>query len=202
MPKFNESHSTVVERANELAGDLAVRIAPTVQATRDMAAPVLADARDKAGPAIETVKTKLTTDVLPALVAAAVVADKATEEVRGETKKRGLAAIAALRGEVALPKETHRLRNFLVVIGLGGVAAAVAKKFSDRPASTTWESTPAPVTTPSTTPSTTETGTHRADEGTDVGGASPDVVAADAASEPHAATNPDDPMETIDVSKS
>ena len=44
-------------------------------------------------------------------------------------------------------------------------------------------------------------GAHRAEgaDADDPGGASPDVAAADAASQPHEATTPDNPAETIDV---
>lgn len=213
MPKNKKGRSATLERANDLASDLADRIAPTYENARDKAvpllhdardkaAPVLADARDKAAPAFEGAKDKFTSDVLPVLTAAAVAAGSATEEVRGETKKRSRAAVAALKGEVDVPeKKTHRFRNFLIVLGLGGIAAAVAKKLSDRPATTTWQSQPS-------TPSPGEAGAHRApvaepaaDAGTDQGGASPDVAAADAAAEPHEATTPDDPAETVDVSQ-
>jgi hypothetical protein len=89
-----------------------------------------------------------------------------------------------------------------VVLGLGGIVAAVAKKLSDREATTAWQSsyTPTPAAPASSA------GAHRADESADAaandqGGASPDVAAADAAAAPHAATTPDDPAEVIDVSK-
>ncbi|MBA2464224.1 MAG: hypothetical protein H0V42_04520 [Nocardioidaceae bacterium] len=213
MPKTKKG-SAMRKRANVLASDLTDRLAPTVEGARDKAAPVLADARDRATPAYEGARDRFTSDVLPVLTAAAVAASEATEEVRGEIKKRGRATVAALRGELEAPKKTHRFRNFLVVLGLGGIAAAVAKKLSDRPATTTWESTPTPTPSPAGSPAA-EAATHRApvapvadassagdvdDLGTDYGGASPDVAAADAAAEPHPATTPDDPATTVDVS--
>lgn len=217
MPKTKKGRSAAKERANDLASDLADRITPTYETAldkavplfndaRDKAAPVLADARDKAAPAFEGAKDRFNAEVLPLLTAAAVAASEATEEVRGETKKRSKAAVAALKGEVEAPeKKTHRFRNFLIVLGLGGIAAAVAKKLSDRPAATTWQSQPS---------TSSATGAHRApvaepaavvdpaaESDTDQGGASPDVAAADAAAEPHEATTPDDPAETVDLTQ-
>ena len=211
MSKTRKGRSQAMERANVFASDLADRIAPTVESARDRAVPVIADARDKAAPAFGSAKDRFNSDVLPALTAAAVAAGEATEEVRGETRKRSKAAVAALKGEIEAPKETHRFRNFLVVLGLGGIAAAVAKKLSDRPATTTWQSTP--TSTPSSPPTSSPTftpepassaGTHRApvgDPGNDFGGASPDVAAADAAASPHPASTPDDPVTIVDLSK-
>ncbi|MBA3412000.1 MAG: hypothetical protein H0U15_14440, partial [Geodermatophilaceae bacterium] len=125
MSKTRKGRSQAMERANVFASDLADRIAPAVESARDRAVPVIADARDKAAPAFGSAKDRFNSDVLPALTAAAVAAGEATEEVRGETRKRGRAAVAALKGEIEAPKETHRFRNFLVVLGLGGIAAAV-----------------------------------------------------------------------------
>lgn len=203
MPKKSK---TLLDHANELATDLAEKIGPqvesAVESAREKAGPVLAEAREKAGHASTDARDRIATEVIPVIVAALAAAGEATEDVRGETRKRGKATVAALKGEVEAPKKrkkTHRFRNFLLLLGLGGVAAFVAKKLSNRPSSTTWESTyttsPAPAA---------PAGAHRAEgaEGADdQGGASPDVAAADAASEPHAATTPDNPAETIDVKK-
>ncbi len=211
MPKSKKATATAADRASEIAADLAERIAPTVELARDKtapllaearekAAPVLADARDKAAPVVTDARTKFTTEVLPALTAAVAAANEATEDVRHESAKRGKAAVAALRGDVEPPKKTHKLRTLLVLLGLGAVVAFAAKKMSDRPATTTWE----PPTVPPPAPAT---GTHRAETGAtgeeadDTGGASPDVAAADAAAEPHRATTPDNPAETIDIKR-
>lgn len=202
MPK------TKTKKIREHATDLADRIGPTVESARDKAAPLLADARDKAaplvadardkaGPALSEARDRLTHDVLPIITAAIAAASEATEDVRGETRKRGKAAVAALKGEVEAPKKKHRLRKALILLGLGGIAAAVAKKLSDRPATTAWQSSYTPTPT---APAGDAGGAHKADAD-DQGGASPDVAAADAASSPHPATTPDNPAETIDVSK-
>ena len=201
MPKKSK---TLLDHANDLETDLVDRIGPqvehAVETAKDKAGPVIAEAREKAAPAVHDARDRINTEVIPAIAAAIAAANEATEEVRGEAGKRSKAAVAALKGEVEAPtkKKTHRLRNFLVVLGLGGLVAFVAKKLSDRPSSTTWESNYTPAPAP-TTP-TSAAGAHRAeDEGNDQGGSSPDVAMADAAAEPHEATTPDNPAETIDV---
>jgi hypothetical protein len=201
MPKKSK---TLLDQANDLATEIVEKVGPQVEhameTAKEKAGPVIAEAREKAGPAVSDAREKISTEVIPALTAALAAADEATAEVRGEAGKRGKAAVAALKGEVEAPtpKKSHKFRNFLLLLGLGGVVAFVAKKMSDRPASTTWESNYTPAPAPQATPSE---GAHRAEgaEADDQGGASPDVAAADAAAEPHAATTPDDPAETIDV---
>ncbi len=199
MPKKSK---TLLDQANDLATELVEKVGPQVEhameTAKEKAGPMIAEAREKAGPAVSDAREKISTEVIPALTAALAAADEATAEVRGEAGKRGKAAMAALKGEVEAPpeKKSHKFRNFLLLLGLGGVVAFVAKKMSDRPASTTWESNYTPAPAPQATPSE---GAHRAGDANDQGGASPDVAAADAAAEPHEATTPDDPAETIDV---
>jgi len=179
------------------ASELASKIGPRVEQAREMAVPLLVEAREKAGPVLSDARDKLgerrTNDVLPALSAAVAAADHATEDVREEARRRGLAAAAALRGEVELPKKRHRIRRLMIVLGLGGVAAAAAKMLSDRQASTAWQSSytppPAPASAPTSAPS------H------DEAGATPDVAAADAQAEPHGVTTPDSPATEADLTE-
>ncbi|MGZ4494207.1 MAG: hypothetical protein ACXVWU_05870 [Nocardioides sp.] len=182
------------DKAVPLLADARDRAVPLLHEARDKAAPYVAEARDKATPALQDARDKFNADVLPALTAALAAVDEATEEMRGETKRRGKAVAAALKGEVEAPKKTHKLRNGLVVLGLGGVAAVVARKLSDRKATTAWQSS----YTPTPAAPAGEAGAHRADA-VDEGGASPDVVAADNAAEPHPATTPDNPAVEVDV---
>jgi F0F1-type ATP synthase membrane subunit b/b' len=185
------------EKAAPLIADAREKAAPLVAEAREKAAPLVAEAREKAAPALHDAKDRLNSDVLPVLTAAVAAAGAATEDVRGETAKRGKAVAAALKGEVEAPKETHRLRNLLVLLGLGGIVAFVVKKMSDREPTTAWQSSYTPTPT-----GTAGGGAHKAEESADdAGGASPDVAAADAAASPHPATTPDNPAETVDVSK-
>jgi vacuolar-type H+-ATPase subunit H len=236
---------TRTQKMRDQAGEVMDRLAPHVETAREKAAPVIADAREKAGPMIaearekaapyvtearekaapvvEGAKTKFTTEVLPVITAAAAAAAEATEEVREEAKKRGAATAAAIKGEIEAPtKKSHKLRNILVILGLGGIAAFVAKRMSDREASTAWQSsyTPTPSSAgTSTTPSYSAPGVATGGAGgpameetplgtaaaaaaakaRDEAGAGPDEAAADAAEQPHSATTPDNPVEEIVV---
>jgi vacuolar-type H+-ATPase subunit H len=221
------------KKMRDQASELADRLAPHVEAARDKAAPVLADARDKAGPMLSDARDKagplladardktaplvadarerLSNDVLPALAAAVAAAGDATEDVRAEAKKRGKAAAAALKGDVEPPGEKkHRLRKLLIVLGLGGVAAAIAKKMSSRKPTTAWQSSYTPTPAP---PSPVHAAPRHVDDtATDAGAAAtagdddeaaalPGEAVADEAATPHAATTPDDPAEEIDLTK-
>lgn len=192
--------ATVAEargKAAPLLADARERTAPLIADAKEKAAPLVAEAREKAAPALHEARDRINSDVLPVLTAAVAAAGAATEDVRGETAKRGKAVAAALKGEVEAPKQTHKLRNLLILLGLGGLVAFVVKKKSDREPTTAWQSSYTPTPT-----STTAGGAHKAEEAADdAAGASPDVAAADAAAAPHPATTPDNPAETVDVSK-
>ena len=150
MFKSKSKSQRMREQATEVAGDLMERLAPHVESAREKAAPLIADAREKAAPvlaeardratpAFDSAKTKFTAEVLPVVTAAMATAAEATEEARHEARKRGLATAAALKGEVAVPeKSSHKFRTFLVITGLAGLVAMIAKRFSDREASSAW----------------------------------------------------------------
>lgn len=200
MPKKSK---TLLDQANGLASELADRIGPQVESAvetaREKAGPVIVEARDKAAPVVADAREKLTTEVLPVITAAIAAAEAATEPVRDETKRRGKATVAALKGQIDAPKpKRHWFRKTLLVLGVLGIAGFIAKRLADRPSTTTWESTPAPAPAPAS-----PAGAHRAStpDTDDQGGASPDVAAADAAAEPHQVTTPDNPAETIDVKR-
>ncbi|HET7388693.1 MAG TPA: hypothetical protein VFJ19_18730 [Nocardioidaceae bacterium] len=193
-----------VEKARDKAGpmlaDARDKAGPMLADARDKAGPMLADARDKAGPYVAEARERFNRDVIPAVSAAIAAADEATEDARAEGRRRGKAALAALKGEAEAPRKRHRLRNLLFVLGLGGLVAAIAKKLSDREPTTAWQSsyTPPPPPAPASPADDATTGSHRAH---DAGAATPDVAAADAEAEPHAATTPDEPAEETDVTK-
>jgi len=202
-----------VESAREKAAPVIADAKVRASDARDKAAPVIAEARDKAAPHIDSARTRFNAEVLPVITAAVAAASEATEEVRGEAQKRGRATAAALKGEVAVPqKKSHKLRNLLVLLGLSGVAAYVAKKMSEREASTAWQSSYTPTPAAPTSAGTATSAAAGSDEtpmGTaaaaaaarahDEGAAAPDEAAADAAEVPHPATTPENPAEEITV---
>ena len=187
----------VRDHASDLADQLAPHVdtarkkaGPLLAEAKDKAGPLIAEARDKSGPVISDARDRLASDVLPRLNAALAAVEEATEDVRTEAKRRSKATAAAIKGEVDAPKKKHRLRRMLIVVGLGGLAAAVAKQLSDRQATTAWQSAYTPPPAPSA-PS------HVDDEAA----AAPDEAAADAAREPHTATTPDNPAEEVHLKK-
>lgn len=202
----------VRDKAGPMITEAREKAAPVIADAKEKAAPMIADAREKAGPVLSDARSKLTNEVLPVITAAVAAASEATEDVRAEAKKRGAATAAALKGEIEAPKKKskHRLRTFLVVLGLGGIAAAIAKKLSDREATTAWQSsyqptpaTPTPAPAPAAAaPASDETPTATAAAAAaaaDEGGSAPDEAAADAAEHPHAATTPDQPAEEVNL---
>lgn len=224
---------TKTQLMREQAEEVMERLSPHVEVARkeaklraaearEKAAPYVHDVKERTAPAVEGAKAEFTTKVLPVITAAVAAASEATEEAREEARKRGTATAAALKGEVEAPrkKESHKLRNLLLLMGLGGLVAFVAKKMSDRDASTAWQSSYTPSSTGSSTgttptysaPGVSAAGAAEVDDtpmGTaaaaaaaqarDEAGAGPDEAAADAAEAPHTATTPDDPAEEIKV---
>lgn len=205
--KIRDHATELGTRAGATVAEAREKAAPLLADARDRTAPLLAEAREKAAPALHEARDKISTDVLPVLTAAVAAAGAATEDVRGETAKRGKAVAAALKGEVEAPRQSHKLRNLLVLLGLGGLVAFVVKKKSEREPTTAWQSsyTPTPAGTGAAGAGTAAGGAHKADDADDTAddtaGASPDVAVADAAAAPHPATTPDNPAETVDVSK-
>ena len=197
------------DKAVPVLADARDRAVPVLVDARDKAAPYVAEARDKAAPYVSDAREKFAETVLPALTAALASVDEATEDVRDETKKRGKAVAAALKGEVAVPeKKKHRGRKLLVLLGLSGLGYAAFKKFGSKQPTTNWQSsyTPPPAPTPSPAGGPVATGgagAHRLDaEGDDTAASDPSEAASDAADVPHDATTPDNPVEEVDVNKS
>jgi hypothetical protein len=199
------------------ASDLAESLAPHVENARDKAAPMLADARDKAGPLLADARDKaapyvaeardrIASDVLPAVSSALGSLDEATEDVRHETLRRGKAVTAALKGEIAAPEPKRNKRRgplLLVLLGLGAIGFAVARRLADRQATSTWQSsyTPPAPASPSTAPASPAAAASPAPGTADTAASDPAEAAADATEAPHTATTPDEPATEIDVDK-
>ena len=145
--------------------------------------------------------------MLPVLTAALASVDEATEEVRDETRKRGKAVAAALKGEIEAPEKKHRGRKLLVLLGLEWSRLRrlqeVRRQAADHqlavvlhPAAGARPPTPAggPV-------AGAGAGAHRAEGADDVAASDPGEAASDAADVPHDATTPDNPVEEVDVTK-
>jgi len=198
------------EKAAPVLAEAREKAAPVLAEAREKAAPFVSEARDKAAPLVSEARDKITTEMLPAVTAAIATLDEATHEAREESKKRGKAAVAALRGEVEAPKKKHRGRKLLILFGLGGLIFAVSRILGKRQPTTNWQSsyTPPPAPTPSPaggpvadTATGTTAGAHRADTGDDEAASDPAEAASDATDVPHDASTPDNPVEEVDVNK-
>jgi len=194
------------DKAVPLLTDARDKAAPYISDARDKAAPLLADARDKAAPVVSDARERFQKDVLPAVTAALASLDEATEDVRAEGKKRGKAVVAAAKGDISAPEKKHRVRNLLIIVGLGGIAYAATKAMGKKQPTNNWQSSytppPAPTPPPAGGPvaGAGNAGAHRA-EPDDEAASDPAEAASDAADEPHAATTPDNPVEEVDVTK-
>jgi hypothetical protein len=132
---------TLRDHASDLADSLAPHVenardkaAPVLADARDKAVPLLADARDKAAPYTAAARDRIVSEVLPVVSSALGSLDDATEDVRNETLRRSKAVSAALKGEIAAPEPKKRRRGPLVLIllGLGGIGFAVARRLGSR----------------------------------------------------------------------
>ena len=223
MGKNKTLREQLREQASDLAGTLAPHVenardkavpvlteardkaVPVLTEARDKAAPYVTEARDKAAPYVSDARDRFSETVLPVLTAALASVDEATEDVRDETKKRGRAVAAALKGEIEAPKKKRRGWKLLVLLGLAGLGYAGYQKFGGKQPTTTWQSSytppPAPTPAPAGGP-VAGAGAHRADaEPDDTAASDPAEAASDATDVPHDATTPDTPVEEIDVTK-
>ena len=217
-----EKAGSAREKAAPFVHEAREKAAPYVQEARDKAAPLVQEAREKASPVVESARAKFTTEVLPVITAAVAAASEATEEAREEALRRSHATAAALRGEIEAPrKKSHKRRNLLLLLGLSGIAALVAKRMSDRQATTAWQSSYTPSAPTSTggasapsysAPGVAASGGPDVDDtprgpaaaaaaakARDEAASAPDEAAADATEHPHRATTPDNPAEEVRI---
>ena len=94
------------------------RVAPVL----DEAKVRLAPAVDRLGPAVETARSRLRSDVVPAVVAAAETARDNSAPARTEAKERATEAVRALRGQ----RRRSRRWPLALMCLLGGAALGAA----------------------------------------------------------------------------
>lgn len=210
------------------AAELVEQVTPHVEAARErlvndylpVAQSLLADARDTA--------RDLTIDARDAAQEAAANAEKSTRKTRKKAAKKArskaaqLAAAAATAAPMTAPladkvaakvePKRGRKKRVLVLLGLAGLGAFIAKKLSGSGQTPSYTPShtpqsrpvpsprPAPVADPLTRASTPPPAAEEPDSTVDRGGAFLDEAAADAAEEPHKVTTPDQPLSVEDVS--
>ncbi|MEV0793097.1 hypothetical protein [Kribbella sp. NPDC050459] len=182
---------TAREKVSPYAEKAVERGAHLASQAVEKAGPVLDDALAKVGPATEhaaeKARERLNDDLLPKVTAALATLAAAAEPVVEETARRGKATKAALKGELDVPKKSHKLRNVALFLGLGALAAAAVKKLLTPP-EPAWQSTPtsgrdyssAPAGTASR-PTDTTTSSNGQTDAKPASEAKPDAATTDAA---------------------
>ncbi|TWD80631.1 hypothetical protein FB561_1716 [Kribbella amoyensis] len=136
---------TAREKVSPYAEKAVEKGATLAQSAVEKASPVIDDALSKVGPATEhaaeKARERLNDDVLPKVTAALATLAAAAEPVVEEAGRRGKATKAALKGELEVPKKSHKLRNVVLFLGFGALAAAAVKKLLTPP-EPAWQSTP------------------------------------------------------------
>ncbi|MFB6723383.1 DUF5324 family protein [Kribbella sp. NPDC056345] len=143
--KLGPAVGTAREKVSPYAEKAVERGAHLAHVAVEKAGPRIDDALSKVGPATEhaaeKARERFNDDVLPKVSAALASLAAAAEPVVEETSRRGKATKAALRGEIDVPKKSHKLRTAVLLLGLGALAAAAVKKLLTPP-EPAWQSTP------------------------------------------------------------
>lgn len=175
---------SLIDQAAEYVESVKPHVESAVTTAKDKALPLFADARDKAAPMIAEGAARAADR---AALSATIAAEKAAIG-----RELAAAKVAELKGE-APKKKGSKLKKLFLIGTLAAIGAAVFKKVKGDQASDNWQSSyvptpppPAPVPDP-------------ADSTDDSGGSSPDEAMSDASDEPHAATTPDQPVETVTI---
>jgi hypothetical protein len=140
-----DSVGSARERVSPYAEKAVERGAAVAHAAVEKAGPVIDDALSKVGPATEhaaeRARERFNDDLLPKVTAALATLAAAAEPVIEESTRRGKATAAALKGEIDVPKKSHKLRKVVLFLGFGALAAAAVKKLLTPP-EPAWQSTP------------------------------------------------------------
>lgn len=103
------------------------RMTPMIEDARERISPAMeriGPAVERLGPAMDTARTRLREDVVPAVVTAAGTAKVSSAPARAEAKERATNALLALRGD--RPQKVRRWPVALACLLAGAAAGAVA----------------------------------------------------------------------------
>jgi len=129
-----EALTSLAAAVGPTLADARDKIGPIFEDALDKIAPVVDDARDKIGPVVDDARDKIAPvmsdarDKVAPLAGSAFVASK----VRGRK-----AAVKLGLAEEPQPK-SHKIRNLLIMLGLGGAAAFAYTKFTGKDADPAW----------------------------------------------------------------
>jgi hypothetical protein len=196
-------------QAKNQASDLGERIAPVIDDARERLAPVVDEARERLAPVVDEARERLVD--LTGTVATRIDDITGTVATRLDEALPDRYTPAVVTARVPSKNRPKRWLQALFVLGLGVVAAVVARRLTGGGGSApVWRSAsdqPTPVSVPATgtTPTTGAPSTSAdatvvtapVETSVDVAGGTPEEVAADATDTPHAATTPDDPAHKV-----
>jgi hypothetical protein len=120
------------ERIAPMATSAKQRSARLAQDAVEKIGPVLDDALERLSPAVEAARERMSAEVLPKLTETLSAAAGAPVVV--EAKKRGKAAVAAVKGELELPEEKGKkkgrwLMGLAIVVAIAGATVVLVRKF-------------------------------------------------------------------------
>ena len=138
-PRLTAARDIVSPYVDEAAS----RVAPYVDEARTRLQPTV----DRLGPAVDTARSRIKTEVVPAVVAAAETARETSAPARAEAKERAAAALLALKGE---QKKVRRWPVALLALVAGAAAGAAVgmNRRGSQPSPTVVPPTPFPASTP------------------------------------------------------
>jgi hypothetical protein len=130
------TRSKITQAAGSAGSTVTSTVGPALSDARDKIGPIVGDAKDRLGPVVEEAKDVL---VRSAEEAKEILAPVAAEAVKA-TKETGRKA-AVKAGIADEPKKSHKLRNLLIMLGVGALVAFVYKKVAGRDSAPQWTAT-------------------------------------------------------------
>ncbi len=203
-PALDDTRDRLSSAAQEAVTSVASTVGPALDDTRDRITPLVSDARDRVTPVMQDARVRLSPVVDNAREKLAPAASTAL--AAGRLRGRRAAVRLGFAEEEPVPQKSHRLRNLLIVVGLGGAAAFVYSKVTGRDADPAWTAgrdsaavdSPSIPTAPVAPAQMQPADANGAEEDqSDTAPTAP--LASEETVESHTPTTPDEPLERKDL---
>jgi len=135
--------SAAREAVSPYVDTASARVSPYVDEARTRLQPAV----ERLGPAVDTARSRIKSDVVPAVIAAAETARETSAPARAEAKERAANAMLALRGE---QKRTRRWPTAVICLLTGAAAGAAVGILRRQPEPSVPMRPPAPFPPPGT----------------------------------------------------
>lgn len=203
-PQVEAALTEAREKAGPAIADARTKATPYLLEARDKAVELGTEAREKAGPALADARRKAAPYVASGTAFAAAkgheLGDRASvtlDDARSAVSEKVSGKVADLKGEQ--PKKGSKLKKLVLIGGIAGVVAVVARKLQGGQDSSAWQSSYVPSPPPKAPAPVKPDVDAAVVAGDDPGGSSPDEALADSAEGAHEVTTPDDPATTVDL---